>query len=510
MIKKVNRYLLTHYPLIWNTRIIWLLLVALLIHLVFFFSGYESISLHTLSNWYSLRSMVSFNVYTFSIFTSIIICLVWLIYFLRNNAYKDFYLLGRWHNTRQFLLILLGFLSISTFFESYYAGVRTKIKSITSKAAFVNEVNSINEAMAFIPLEKNDYFKLNDCSNLTGRFYHENLSVYTDSLDPQYKTTLGDSVRRALSEKDAFSYTHYCQDFINVSISPDIDSKVILKQKKDDWLVNKNKEAIEKSLEQLLVILRKYKIDNSLPVKKLAALPFKDSLHTIQQIISQSASTISVYPDNTETNEIASDYINVYDLRRTMSNIEEVYSEGLLSYPNMTFYIIEAYFVLYFSLLLLCYKLYRRKVFLYTIIGGIILTIVLGLLSIPRPEKTLPFMEIFLCCLFLVLGTFSLQLKKMKTLTGAWFNWHILFIPLVVLFFCAILNERYEHLHYYNGNYSLYGQLSDQMMQQQYPFLYWVHENFRLIAGLNILLVILYTIFVFIPLSKKWHLMPEE
>jgi len=39
-INKVNKYLLEHYPLVWNTRLFWMITVSILTHLLFFILGY--------------------------------------------------------------------------------------------------------------------------------------------------------------------------------------------------------------------------------------------------------------------------------------------------------------------------------------------------------------------------------------------------------------------------------------------------------------------------------------
>ena len=37
---KIDQYLLENYPTIWNTKIVWMLLVNIIIHILFFFIGF--------------------------------------------------------------------------------------------------------------------------------------------------------------------------------------------------------------------------------------------------------------------------------------------------------------------------------------------------------------------------------------------------------------------------------------------------------------------------------------
>ena len=39
---KIDQYLLENYPTIWNTKIVWMLLVNVIIHILFFFIGFFS------------------------------------------------------------------------------------------------------------------------------------------------------------------------------------------------------------------------------------------------------------------------------------------------------------------------------------------------------------------------------------------------------------------------------------------------------------------------------------
>ena len=41
-INQINQYLLERYPNIWNTRIVWMLLLGIAVHFIFFFIGFVS------------------------------------------------------------------------------------------------------------------------------------------------------------------------------------------------------------------------------------------------------------------------------------------------------------------------------------------------------------------------------------------------------------------------------------------------------------------------------------
>ena len=56
-ITTLNKKLLENYPLLWNTKIIWMVLVNLIIHFVFFLIGYLTVNnLADIKSQYNLES----------------------------------------------------------------------------------------------------------------------------------------------------------------------------------------------------------------------------------------------------------------------------------------------------------------------------------------------------------------------------------------------------------------------------------------------------------------------
>ncbi|MGZ8537004.1 MAG: hypothetical protein ACXWV9_02020, partial [Flavisolibacter sp.] len=67
MIKRINQHLLTHYPLIWNTRIIWVLSANFILHLLFFLAGFASINSLDFTRYNSIWKVGGSSMFTFSI-----------------------------------------------------------------------------------------------------------------------------------------------------------------------------------------------------------------------------------------------------------------------------------------------------------------------------------------------------------------------------------------------------------------------------------------------------------
>src|SRR3712207_1270155 len=107
MFKKWNNHLLTHYPLLWNTRIVWVLAFNFLLHLLFLVSGFFSLRAADIIHYSSIWSVGGPSLFTLSVLCSLLVLIVWLIFYLRNNAFKNFYRIGRWYLAKEFLLIMI-------------------------------------------------------------------------------------------------------------------------------------------------------------------------------------------------------------------------------------------------------------------------------------------------------------------------------------------------------------------------------------------------------------------
>ncbi|AUC84671.1 hypothetical protein CW731_04915 [Polaribacter sp. ALD11] len=158
-INKINKHLLENYPLIWNTRLVWMLAVNILVHLLFFMIGYasansiEDLKAHyNLSNFFFETSTVYYN-----FLISIFILLVWVIYYLRNNAFKSVYSLKKGMLFKQFCVILLIFFISTTQYFSFKKGLVTKIKSLYSWAEVSEDIKTFNNIGLFFVHKQSDF-----------------------------------------------------------------------------------------------------------------------------------------------------------------------------------------------------------------------------------------------------------------------------------------------------------------------------------------------------------------
>ncbi|WP_299109643.1 hypothetical protein [uncultured Tenacibaculum sp.] len=158
-IKKINKYLLEHYPLVWNTRLVWMLGIGIFTHLLFFLLGHATIQNiadlkeeYQLANYYSSTSILYYN-----ILLSIFILLIWVLFYLRNNAFKNHYALKRGMLFTQFCYIFLIFFINITQYYSFKQGLITKVKQLHNWEEIDADIKSFNKTALFLTRNYDDY-----------------------------------------------------------------------------------------------------------------------------------------------------------------------------------------------------------------------------------------------------------------------------------------------------------------------------------------------------------------
>lgn len=157
-IKNVNKYLIERYPTIWNTKIVWMLSISLLVHILFFIIGYVS---H--SNPLSLQNSRVFEDYYSSgmimvhIIISLLMLVGWLVLLFKNNAFKNFYPTSNLKLFGQFVSYIVIIFASITFYFSYMLGFQLYIKNAYPDDQLIKDVAIINKAYPFLSLDYQEY-----------------------------------------------------------------------------------------------------------------------------------------------------------------------------------------------------------------------------------------------------------------------------------------------------------------------------------------------------------------
>lgn len=499
--KRFNNYLLTHYPLLWNTRVVWVLLTNLILHFLFFLGGLGSVTAKTLKDYYSIGRVGGESLYIFSILCALLVVIVWCIFYLRNNAFKSFYRLSKFYLAKEFAIIFLVILTTISYAQSFEWGVKLRVRSITNEKEFVQETTAVNKGMVYVPVTKADYFLLNNCTEKAKRTTERGTDITPPELGQYYGGADSLEVKKALAQPNAFSYANYCHKAVAYNAYASETAETISARNKG-WLSSQQRDSVKQSIEKLFTVLNKYGIDYRLNEDSLVNAVFKDSLSTLSNFI---ATQHYSYQYGEQENKY---YLTESDVQRVFELVEYC-QPGANTWRDIeTAWNVIGYISLFLSVLLLCYRRFSRKVFLISVVGTLVWMILVGLVAAGSHDaESILYFLLILCAAFLLIAFGLLNSRSSKTTTGVLLNWHVYLAPFAVMLVVFIIDSYRSHTasQYYSSRIDV-----EAFMRQNYPFSTWVVAHEANIFLVNILMVACYVAFVFNGLAKRWHLLPEE
>ena len=147
--KRINKYLLEHYPIFWNTNIIWMIPLALLFQLLFFAFGYAITNINVLKenniDEYFFTSGVAYIYYI----AALIILVVWLLRFFKHNPFKHFYPVKKTYFYFLFFQVLIILFLFASGNYSFTSGAYFKTKKILPQESIQKNQTILNLAYPF-------------------------------------------------------------------------------------------------------------------------------------------------------------------------------------------------------------------------------------------------------------------------------------------------------------------------------------------------------------------------
>lgn len=150
-INQFNQYLLEKYPTIWNTKIVWMLLAGMIVHILFFIIGYVShINPKSLQTTDVIDDYYHDGIINVHLIISILMIVGWLIMMFKNNAFKNFYPNSKGKLFSQFIQYFVIIFVCTTFYFSYMIGFRMYINNKYPNAEMKQKIETINLGNAFL------------------------------------------------------------------------------------------------------------------------------------------------------------------------------------------------------------------------------------------------------------------------------------------------------------------------------------------------------------------------
>ena len=423
--------MLLYFPLIWNTRALWMLLSLAGLHLAFYLSGWWYFDTYLKIQGYpeSTSIMGGSNI-AYAAIISILLIIVWLVFYLRNNPFKSFYPLPRGYFAIEFAIIFLVLTGCINLPRSFAKGFYDHVEHQSHGVNLTEEINTVNLAYALIPENQFDYDAYNRCDSLEyreTRAYIDSIARM-DSLDrirlQAYRDSVGNdeadlAEERAQRKKDLehhdYSYLNFCKQYTGDYDTSAMDRRAI-SAKLQLMLTSNNKAEVAAILNRFEHICLKYKIDYNVNIPSYTAMAFKDDRHRP-----------SVYLNISEERHT----LDFESLNRVLSHIHQARTRTF----DGTEWLITLYIALFMALALFSFRLSSTRVWLISLVGAGVISVIYGIIAaLVRGEYFALGGAITLIVLFYLIYQISLRARR-KTMAGVnlvWFTWAFPGLPLLI------------------------------------------------------------------------------
>lgn len=303
MFKNIQKYLLIHRPLLWNIRIVPVLICTALINLLFFAIGY-------LFTYTGFESLYAYNytyqglTYFVSIIAAILSFIFWMIYYSKNNAFKAFYPKSTGKLYLEWLLIFVIVLSMVAYPFSYSKGKELRIKSYVTKTEMIEAAKILNKVSILIPVNKTDYYSEYPPGYSPDSIHRDSIGtapaeavvdtvadaeIDISSITITETRNMDELIKEAEEAKKTFEdYPGFTQlsllnykgySYFYIPSTYDIDAQGVGAVKK--WLVNKDREEIETLMDSFLSLIKKHNLKTNLTRDKWMELVYNPDKYPV-------------------------------------------------------------------------------------------------------------------------------------------------------------------------------------------------------------------------------------
>ncbi len=155
--KKVNKYILEHYPIAWNTNIVWMLCSALLLHLLMFGLGYISTTIGVIKSTTFSNNFFNSSIYLLYIIILLVIGILWLIKLYKNNPIKSIYQIKKGYLFIVYAHIFIILIVHVTAMLSFDKAKQIRTQQLINEKELVQEIDAVNRAVVFIVKDNSKY-----------------------------------------------------------------------------------------------------------------------------------------------------------------------------------------------------------------------------------------------------------------------------------------------------------------------------------------------------------------
>lgn len=318
MIKKLNQYLLTHYPVIWNLRLVPVLILTLVVQIFLFIVGY-GITDNTLQTTYSSEEIWYYLLMSGSVLTAILIFIFWLIQYNRNNALKANYPQSNKALYLEWICVFLLSSFICFIPNSLSLGKSTKIKSALNKEKIEEHIRTLEKARVLI---------VDDIYNFQKSEYKEAILVGNADVNrSKFDTKLFTYEEDALTPDNPIEYIgpsllyyEYGNSYYQTSNKGPEDVETVRR-----WLIEEKQDSIRQMMQAFIDLHGQHKLRTNLSVDEWMDMLYHPPLFPIKN------KTEIKLGDYYITNHITQKYTQYHKLRSYYDSLDNEYENNYFS-----------------------------------------------------------------------------------------------------------------------------------------------------------------------------------
>ncbi len=484
MFKNIQKYLLLNHPLLWNTKIIPAVIFTLIFNFLFFGIGYLNGKVdfqETNSYNYGIEDGIMIF---FSVIISILLFIVWFVFYARNNAFKSYYPLKIDSLYKEWLIILLISILNITYSISYYTGKTLQTRTYFSQTETEKRCQTIEMASVFIDGGFENYAREDYDKN--GELTFQNKKYKQNSLINKSIDNVGEYYNRGQFLENI--------DENSKLMSSEIQVKT--------WMQNDDQVEIKKMMYEYFHLIKEHHLESNISPEKWFSLTYhfpgfmeyekigrEKPYFATPETLSNSNVRIT-----TSTSRDYNYYVPQNNLKSGYDLISQSWKKPIIDLDLLR---ILLYVGTGFSLLLFSFKVTSGRSWIIALICIGLLWIVTGVFSIII-QSGFTFIFFWLAVIaFLLIYFFTIITKnKGKKISDIVLN-------LMLWSFGGFLPAIYGLALEYSGPEN-FGSLGIHSPKHT-----WLQNNLDLFSWINLLIIIIIMFFLTIYI-KKWKGIAES
>lgn len=376
--------------------------VLLLLNAVFFLTGFQSNQKLDTLNDVRYHDYVAIN--SVAILLAIVLLIIWLIFYMRQNAVKNTLPLSKFHIVKEFLIIFIVFTGLSSFMVSHMYGRNYKTLYIAMHTNLEKEKTIVALAMNFLPFSADDFSSsTNDVEDKKAEFSYLNYSGHT--------------------------YTYFGYNTANQAKDSCINAKA------KQLLLTHDKTAILKAINDYLLLCKKYGANYHINVEAHVNSIFATPNFKI------AGTLLGISPENNKKY-----YIETDDVRHAINKIQSAREN---SFPEALLFVY--YFAIGFTVILFSFRITAAKTWLIAVVSAILLIILVSIFGISAKLHNESMFRVILSLgtIVLLIAIGCILAVKNKQIGGAALVLFLWYLPALVMTVYGLISSG---SNYYYAN----------------------------------------------------------